>query len=112
MFSTTEQEQTSDKYFLESGDKIRFFFEQRAFNADGALRQDKTQSLNKIGHALHDLDPVFDAFSRQAGLAELAQGATFLHTEPSRVLGMWFALKMRVARTAAFGPCRAAIREA
>ena len=93
MFSTTEQEQTSDKYFLESGDKIRFFFEQRAFNADGALRQDKTQSLNKIGHALHDLDPVFDAFSRQAGLAELAQGATFLHTEPSRVLGMWFALE-------------------
>ena len=122
MFSTTEQEQTSDKYFLESGDKIRFFFEQLAFNADGALRQDKTQSLNKIGHALHDLDPVFDAFSRQAGLAELAQGAglaeplllqsmlifkppriggevawhqdaTFLHTEPSRVLGMWFALE-------------------
>jgi len=122
VFSTTEKEQTSDQYFLESGDKIRFFFEHDAFGADGALRQNKAHSLNKIGHALHDLDPVFDAFSRQPGLAELAisaglaeplllqsmlifkppriggkvvwhQDATFLHTEPSRVLGMWFALE-------------------
>lgn len=121
IFSTTEQEQTSDQYFLDSGDKIRFFFEQEAFGADGALRHDKAGSLNKIGHAMHDLDPLFDAFSRQSGLAEIATGtgigeplllqsmlifkpphiggevvwhqdATFLHTEPSRVLGMWFAL--------------------
>ena len=63
VFSTTEQEQTSDQYFLESGDKIRFFFEQDAFGADGALRQSKAHSLNKIGHALHDLDPVFDTFA-------------------------------------------------
>ncbi len=122
IFSTVEQEQTSDDYFLGSGDKIRFFFEQDAFDANGDLRHDKMRSLNKIGHAMHDLDPVFDAFSRQPGLAEIAtdaglaeplilqsmvifkppriggevvwhQDATFLHTEPSRVLGMWFALE-------------------
>ena len=122
IFSTVEQEQTSDDYFLDSGDKIRFFFEQEAFDANGALRQDKRDSINKIGHAMHDLDPVFDTFSRQAGLDEIAadaglveplllqsmlifkppriggevvwhQDATFLHTEPSRVLGMWFALE-------------------
>ena len=122
VFSTTEQEQASNQYFLESGDKIGFFFEQEAFGDDGALRQEKARSLNKIGHALHDLDPLFDAFSRQPGLAEIAtatgigeplllqsmlifkppriggevvwhQDATFLHTEPSRLLGMWFALE-------------------
>src|SRR5437660_8641626 len=55
IFSTHEQTRTSDDYFLESGDKIRFFFEENAFNPDGSLRQNKEQSINKIGHALHDL---------------------------------------------------------
>ena len=70
-------------------------------------------ALNKIGHALHDLDPVFDRISRQPRLAALAralglaqplllqsmylfkqpqiggevgwhQDATYLHTRPSR----------------------------
>src|SRR5260370_40345367 len=64
IFSTHEQTRTSDDYFLESGDKIRFFFEENAFLPDGTLRQSKEQSINKIGHALHDLDPAFDNFSR------------------------------------------------
>jgi phytanoyl-CoA hydroxylase len=64
IFSTREQTRTSDDYFLESGDKIRFFFEEDAFNSDGTLRQRKEHSINKIGHALHDLDPVFGEFSR------------------------------------------------
>jgi phytanoyl-CoA hydroxylase len=28
----------------------------------GQLRQAKALSINKIGHAMHDLDPVFEAF--------------------------------------------------
>jgi phytanoyl-CoA hydroxylase len=32
----------------------------------------KALSINKIGHALHDLDPVFDAFSHGPALAALA----------------------------------------
>jgi phytanoyl-CoA hydroxylase len=62
IFSTHEQTRTSDDYFLDSGDKIRFFFEENAFDADGSLRQAKERSINKIGHALHDLDPIFDEF--------------------------------------------------
>jgi phytanoyl-CoA hydroxylase len=122
IFSTQEQTRTSDDYFFESGDKIRFFFEENAFNADGTLRQSKEQSINKIGHALHDLDPIFDEFSRRAEIEELVsdlgidqplllqsmyifkqpniggevtchQDATFLFTEPLRMVGLWFALE-------------------
>lgn len=122
IFSTQEQTRTSDEYFLESGDKIRFFFEADAFLPDGTLKQSKERSINKIGHALHDLDPVFERFSRTPELAQLVadlgfpdplllqsmyifkqpniggevtchQDATFLYTEPSHVVGLWFALE-------------------
>ncbi|MEO8436310.1 MAG: phytanoyl-CoA dioxygenase family protein, partial [Pyrinomonadaceae bacterium] len=56
IFSTHEQTRQTDEYFLASGDKIRFFFEEDAFWRGGALRQSKERSINKIGHALHDLD--------------------------------------------------------
>jgi phytanoyl-CoA hydroxylase len=122
IFSTREQTRTSDDYFLDSGDKIRFFFEEEAFDAEGRLRQSKERSINKIGHALHDLDPVFNRFSRTPELAALVsdlgytqpllvqsmyifkqpniggevtchQDATFLYTEPPSVTGLWFALE-------------------
>ncbi len=122
IFSTHEQTRTSDDYFLESGDKIRFFFEENAFLPDGTLRQSKEQSINKIGHALHDLDPVFDKFSRTPEIEQLVSDlgvadpllvqsmyifkqpriggevtchhdATFLYTEPLRLVGLWFALE-------------------
>jgi phytanoyl-CoA hydroxylase len=122
IFSTNEQTRTSDDYFLESGDQIRFFFEERAFDENGSLRQSKERSINKIGHALHDLDEVFDSFSRTPKLASLVndlgfkrplliqsmyifkqpniggevtchQDSTFLHTSPPSVVGLWFALE-------------------
>ena len=122
IFSTHEQTRTSDDYFLESGDKIRFFFEENAFLPDGSLRESKPRSINKIGHALHDLDSVFDKFSRRQEIKELVfdlgltqplllqsmyifkqpriggevachQDATFLYTEPLRLVGLWFALE-------------------
>src|SRR5262245_40084863 len=122
IFSTREQTRASDDYFLTSGDQVRFFFEEDAFAPDGSLKQSKERSINKIGHALHDLDPVFDNFSRDPKLATIAadlgyrqplllqsmyifkqpdiggevtchQDATFLYTEPMSVTGFWFALE-------------------
>lgn len=122
IFTTNEQTRHSDDYFLESGDKIRFFFEEEAFTPEGKLRQAKSLSINKIGHALHDLDPFFNDFSRQKKLANLAedigfrnpllaqsmyifkqpniggevnchQDSTFLYTDPPSVTGFWFALQ-------------------
>jgi phytanoyl-CoA hydroxylase len=67
IFSTRDQGHAGDRYFQESGGAIRFFFE------EGATDQPVPLALNKIGHALHDLDPVFDRISRQPRLAALAR---------------------------------------
>jgi phytanoyl-CoA hydroxylase len=122
IFSTYEQNRLTDEYFLTSGDKIRFFFEENAFNPDGTLKYGKEKSINKIGHALHDLDPVFNRFSRSQNVQALAraigleecyllqsmyifkqpniggevtchQDSTFLYTEPIDIAGLWFALE-------------------
>src|SRR3546814_13346624 len=71
LFSTREQVHGRDRYFQESGNTIRFFFEAEAFDARGRLRQDKRLSLNQIRHAQHDLKPLFATFSRPPPLAAL-----------------------------------------
>ena len=121
-FSAAAQSHAADAYFRESGDKVRFFVEEGAVAADGALDRPKARAVNKIGHALHDLDPIFAPFSRDPRLAEtcadlgladpalaqsmvickqpeiggevnLHQDATFLHTDPVSVIGFWVALE-------------------
>ncbi len=111
----------SDDYFLSSGESIRCFFEKDAFDTEGRLRAEAHLCLNKLGHAMHDLDPVFDAFSRSPGLAAIAADIglteplllqsmyifkqariggevachtdhTYLWTEPQSVVGFWFAI--------------------
>lgn len=122
IFSTREQNRLTDDYFMTSGDKVRFFFEEDAFNSNGTLKYEKEKSINKIGHALHDLDPVFDRFSRSDKTKTLAkaiglenpylvqsmyifkqpniggevtchQDSTFLYTDPIDIAGLWFALE-------------------
>ena len=73
IFTTRDQARASDAWFLGSDNTVRCFFEEEAFGPDGRLKQAKALSINKIGHAMHDLDPVFDAFTRDAKLAAVAR---------------------------------------
>ena len=122
VFTTTDREQLRDEYFLTSGDKVRFFFEDGAFDDDGEMTAPFDQVLNKVGHAMHDLDPVFSDFSRKPELAALAREVgfvdpkllqsmyifkppriggevvwhtdhPFLWTDPQTVTGFWVALE-------------------
>ncbi|MEM7370610.1 MAG: phytanoyl-CoA dioxygenase family protein [Bacteroidota bacterium] len=117
VFSTKNQEETTNEYFLSSGDKIRVFMEE-----GNAVEESSFHRVNKLGHALHDLDPVFSAFShddrfgriaedigikepgllqsmyifkqpRIGGEVNMHQDATFLYTEPVSVVGFWFAMQ-------------------
>ncbi|GAB4195585.1 MAG: Dot/Icm type IV secretion system effector LegD1 [Wenzhouxiangellaceae bacterium] len=116
------RKQTADDDFLASAESIHCFFEADAYDDEGRLRQAREQSINKIGHALHELDPVFTQHCQQPELARLAiqlglrqpraiqsmyifkqpriggevvlhQDATFLYTIPQSVIGLWFALE-------------------
>ncbi|KJA27570.1 hypothetical protein HYPSUDRAFT_34670 [Hypholoma sublateritium FD-334 SS-4] len=58
-FTTSDKDHVGDDYFLSSGDKIRYFLEEDAVDASGKLTREKQKSVNKIGHALHELDPIF-----------------------------------------------------
>jgi len=122
IFDTKNQEHVDDSYFLESGDKIRFFFEDKAFDGRGRLVNKKELVINKIGHALHDLDNEFYNFSHREDLDLISkaigiesplliqsmyifkqpniggevichQDSTFLYTEPDTVVGFWVALE-------------------
>lgn len=122
VFTTNEQERHADEQFMASAASIHCFFEEEAFGPDGRLGQPKELSVNKIGHALHDLDAVFEDFSYAPALADVAadigmpdalalqsmyickqpfiggevgchQDATFLYTDPITVTGFWFALE-------------------
>lgn len=123
IFTTSNNMQgvNRDKYFLESGDVIRHFWEEKAFDDEGNPVQPLKQCINKIGHALHDLCPAFQEVSYEGRVGSICadlgmsvptvvqsmyifknphiggevtphQDGTFLYTEPQSVLGFWWAL--------------------
>ena len=122
IFTTNEQSRHTDQYFMESANKVSFFFEEEAFDEVGALKQSLALSINKVGHSLHFQDPIFKAFSLSAVWGELLhklgmnepraaqsmyifkqpgiggevnchQDSTFLYTTPMSVIGLWFAIE-------------------
>jgi len=122
VFDTVSQTHNDDNYFLESGDKIRFFFEEKAKLDEENVKTNKQYIINKIGHALHDLDEKFIQFSKNDDLDKISkaigfedplllqsmyifkqpkiggevvchQDSTFLITEPESTVGFWFALE-------------------
>jgi ectoine hydroxylase-related dioxygenase (phytanoyl-CoA dioxygenase family) len=111
-----------DDYFLASGDKVRFFFDEDAVSPSGSLLVPQARAVNKIGHALHARSPPFYAATLTARNAAVAralgfrdpqvlqsmvickqpriggavpphQDSTFLYTEPPSAVGFWYALE-------------------
>lgn len=122
IFTTRQSSKAKNEYFLASANNISFFFEEHAFLPDGQLKQPKELSINKIGHAMHDLDPVFNSFSRTPDIAQLVsdlglqnpllmqsmyifkqpfiggevtchQDGTFFYSDPDTSIGLWIAIE-------------------
>lgn len=67
VFTTEGQTQkVDDGYFLRSASRISCFLEEKQAGGDAP------PAINKIGHALHDLDAVFGPFSRQEKVRAVA----------------------------------------
>ena len=122
VFSSRDNRHVQDTYFEKSANGIGVFFEEGTFDQSGALCVPLSRAVNKLGHAMHDLDPVFNAFLRGPRLQAIADGiglsdpqlvqstyifkqpgiggevvchqdSTFLFTEPQSVVGFWFAIE-------------------
>jgi phytanoyl-CoA hydroxylase len=114
--SETNSQDTSD-YFSQSATNISFFFEKDAI-LNNKLILDKTVSINKIGHNLHELNPLFKAITFSEKVQNIArsldfwdpvvaqsmviikppkiggdvvahQDSTFLYTSPLSLAGFW-----------------------
>ncbi len=121
VFSTADSN-AKNTYFIESSDKIAYFFETAAVDSNGNLLFPPHQALNKIAHNLHDLNPTFNRITYQdkftqipkdlgwtspsviqsmvifkqpliGGAVPCHQDLTFLFTNPNTTLGFWMPLE-------------------
>lgn len=121
-FSKNDNGYTHGNYFLNSAHGIDFFIDKNAFDEQGNIAYDKKFVINKIGHGLHEADPVFYCFSQMHCIIHLLeqlnvteptllqsmylckqpffgdevdchQDETYIWTEDGSITGLWFALE-------------------
>ncbi|KAA3465970.1 phytanoyl-CoA dioxygenase [Gossypium australe] len=123
IFSTKNQVKLTSEYFYESAEKISFFFEdcqlyvvkfdsflllhlfffvlfvvlaEKAFDDNGNLKQPKELSINKVGHALHEIDPVFKEFSCSEKVSSLLFSLGY--KKPVIIQSMYIFKSVRILR--------------
>lgn len=122
VFSTSDRDSGRDDYFFDSAENVHCFLEEGALDHDGVLLKPARLAINKIGHAMHDLNPVFSAFCQQplfgqvlrdigykaptlwqtmyifkqphiGGEVRWHQDGSYLISDPSTVTGIWIAIE-------------------
>ncbi len=122
VFTTSDRDSGRDDYFFDSAEEVHCFLEEGALGSDGELLKPPRLAINKIGHAMHDLNPVFKAFCQQAlfgkvlrdigykapllwqtmyifkqphigGEVRWHQDGSYLISDPSTVTGIWIAIE-------------------
>jgi len=122
VFTTADRDCGRDDYFFDSAEHIHCFLEEGALDQDGKLLKPARLAINKIGHAMHDLHPVFNEFCRQpifgrvlrdigytapllwqtmyifkqphiGGEVRWHQDGSYLISDPSTVTGVWIAIE-------------------
>lgn len=69
--------QVPDRYYAESGDKIRGFYEPSAIGDDGKVLVDSPEKgLALIGNALHILHPTFHQVSKDPRVSQIISKVT------------------------------------
>ena len=122
VFKTSDRDSGRDDYFFNSAESIHCFLEEDAMDEDGNLLKPTRLAINKIGHAMHDLNPVFKAFCRLPVFGRLLrdigyqnpllwqtmyifkqphiggevrwhQDGSYLISDPATVTGIWIAIE-------------------
>ena len=122
VFSTSDRDKGRDDYFFDSAENIHCFLEEGALDHDGELLKPARLAINKIGHAMHDLNPAFRTFCQQpffgqvlrdigykapllwqtmyifkqphiGGEVRWHQDGSYLISDPPTVTGIWVAIE-------------------
>jgi len=122
VFKTSDRDSGRDDYFFNSAENTHCFLEEDALDEDGNLLKPRHLAINKIGHAMHDLNPAFRAFCQQAifgrvlrdigylepllwqtmyifkqphigGEVRWHQDGSYLISDPATVVGIWIAVE-------------------